>query len=61
VSVVTDPILAGQSVIVGTHEVIVYIVVLYTVDVVYCVTEVDFSDVLDGEPVSEAVTGHMVV
>lgn len=35
VSVVTDP--TGQFVIVGWQEVIVYLVVVYTVEVVYCV------------------------
>jgi hypothetical protein len=34
VSVVTDPILAGQSVTVGAHDVMVYTVMVLTVDVV---------------------------
>jgi hypothetical protein len=35
VSVVTDPILAGQSVTVAAHDVMVYTVVVLTVEVVY--------------------------
>jgi len=35
VSVVTWPILPGQSVTVGAQEVMVYTLVLYTVEVVY--------------------------
>jgi hypothetical protein len=37
--VVTEPILAGQSVTVAAQEVIVYVDVAYTVDVVYDDTE----------------------
>jgi hypothetical protein len=39
--VVTLPSLAGQLVTVGAHEVTVYILVVYTVEVVYLVTSVD--------------------
>jgi hypothetical protein len=36
-SVVTEPSFAGQSVTVGAHDVTVYTLVVYTVEVVYCV------------------------
>jgi hypothetical protein len=44
VSVVTLPILAGQSVTVAAQEVTVYIVVVYTVDVVKELTRVALDD-----------------
>lgn len=67
VSVVTLPILAGQLVTVGAQDVIVYTEVVYTVLVVYCVTEGEEVSFAGEEvavtpfPVSVAVTGHTVV
>lgn len=69
---VTEPILAGQLVTVAAQEVMVYVVVLYTVEVVYAVTDgeevgyppaVWVAGVVVGYPfpVSVAVTGHTVV
>lgn len=56
---VTEPILAGQSVTVAAQDVMVYVVVAYTVEVVYCVT----SGVVVGAATSVLVlvTGHTVV
>lgn len=50
VCVVTDPILPGQSVTVGAHDVIVYVSVSRTVEVVYETTLVD-----DGEELVELI------
>lgn len=58
VSVVTFPILAGQFVTVAAHEVIVYVVVAKTVEVVYCVGD---GPVVETAPEDFSVTGQMVV
>ena len=58
VSVVTWPILAGQSVTVAAQLVIVYTVVVETVIVVFSLPG---RDVVVGSEVSVAVTGQTVV
>lgn len=62
VSVVTFPMLAGQSVTFGAHEVIVYVLVAYTVEIVYSVADGVGVDVGTGLIVLAAiVTGQTVV